>query len=263
MGRAIHEIGHAVGFWHEQSREDRDLFVTIHWDKSSREGANFNQHIADGDDVGTYDYGSIMHYRARRVLDRRQRHDHPDQPGHGGIGQRIGLSAGDIASANAICPRIKRVIDDVKTNPDDIHTRKEVLKEARFDTRKELILDTRKELVNDTIKEGAFDPVGTWVETIDPLQPGRVDPARPADGGPGGRRRWPAVRDADLAPGARRRGRAWPCNPRSVSLDAQLAALAEQIAQTEAARQQLQAQYEETAGLLGQAMEAHDEAADG
>ena len=23
---------------------------------------NFDQHISDGDDVGTYDYGSIMHY---------------------------------------------------------------------------------------------------------------------------------------------------------------------------------------------------------
>ncbi|XP_072552083.1 meprin A subunit alpha [Salminus brasiliensis] len=61
-----HELLHALGFYHEQSRSDRDDYVTIWWDQiiSGREH-NFNKYNDDFiTDLNTpYDYESIMHYR--------------------------------------------------------------------------------------------------------------------------------------------------------------------------------------------------------
>jgi len=102
LGAAIHEIGHAAGLWHEQSREDRYQFVRIIWENIEPDQRhNFDQHIADGDDVGEYDYGSIMHYPRNAFS---TNGDTIVPLGGQAIGQRNGLSDRDIAAIRAIYP---------------------------------------------------------------------------------------------------------------------------------------------------------------
>src|SRR5262249_37133572 len=60
MGNAMHEIGHALGLWHEQSRSDRDRFVTILWANiQSGKEDDFRRYRDlgnDGADIGPYDF---------------------------------------------------------------------------------------------------------------------------------------------------------------------------------------------------------------
>ncbi|XP_060098957.1 meprin A subunit beta [Heteronotia binoei] len=65
IGTVEHEFLHALGFWHEQSRSDRDDYVTIMRDRiqAGREG-NFNKYNDKTSDFLNvpYDYTSVMHY---------------------------------------------------------------------------------------------------------------------------------------------------------------------------------------------------------
>ncbi len=101
-GNAIHEIGHALGLWHEQSREDRDQHIVVHWQNiESGKEHNFNQHITDGDDYGSYDFGSIMHYPGLAFSKNGQPTITTVPPGTA-IGQRTALSPNDIATIHAM-----------------------------------------------------------------------------------------------------------------------------------------------------------------
>ena len=118
LGKNLHEIGHAIGFWHEQSRPDRDSYVTINWN-NIRNGKSHNfmrRKDFDIDYQGSgYDYGSIMRYRDTAFV------KHPCRgcktievnnnaayiaQARPSLGQRDFLSNSDIQQANRLysCP---------------------------------------------------------------------------------------------------------------------------------------------------------------
>jgi hypothetical protein len=286
-GNAIHEIGHVVGLWHEQSREDRDAFVTINWAKiQPGMEHNFNQHITDGDDFGPYDYGSIMHYPRDAFSVDGSDTITPVDPA-AVIGQRTALSPGDIAAANSMCrpPTIKEapkdpikegpkdpIFDTFKEPPRDTFkepprdTVKEVAKDPIFDTFKEPprdtvkevakdpITDTVKENVRDTIKEVALDPGGTFAERVTPVNP--VVPGLSV-GSQQGQLPFAAI-TSHQAPEAVYSAFGAQADPGAqiAELDSQLQQLAGMLAQLDAQRDELQAAYDELAAALAAAVQA-------
>lgn len=58
----VHEMYHALGFWHEQSRADRALYVIINYGNiQSGQSGNFDIR-PNGGEYGAYDFDSLMHY---------------------------------------------------------------------------------------------------------------------------------------------------------------------------------------------------------
>lgn len=106
-GTTIHELMHALGFYHEQNRYERDSYVRV-LGENVKTGmmANFQKlpfPMATAFGVG-YDYASVMHYKATSF----SKNGKPtlvavtSSPDIGKMGQRNGFSDGDVRKINAM-----------------------------------------------------------------------------------------------------------------------------------------------------------------
>ncbi|XP_041364647.1 MAM and LDL-receptor class A domain-containing protein 1-like isoform X2 [Gigantopelta aegis] len=107
-GTIMHELMHALGFWHEHSRPDRGRYITIMWDNIPEEHeSNFKSYSTEEIDTlgAPYDYGSITHYKNNTFAKDRNKPTitakHPLPPGVE-MGQRLKLSDIDILKINRL-----------------------------------------------------------------------------------------------------------------------------------------------------------------
>jgi len=99
VGSIIHEIGHAIGLFHEHTRPDRDNYVTVNLSNvSAGKEINFDKIDVGAKTYSDYDYGSIMHYGEYFFSS----NGAPSigVPDNVSIGQREALSDKDIVSVN-------------------------------------------------------------------------------------------------------------------------------------------------------------------
>ncbi len=105
----MHELGHALGFYHEHQRPDRDNFVTVFLDNVKLRARDRFDKRMDVSSLGSsYDYGSIMHYELNAYSVNSLNTMEPLLEYDGEIGQRKRLSPLDREQINDVysCPDV-------------------------------------------------------------------------------------------------------------------------------------------------------------
>ncbi|KAM9384054.1 meprin A subunit beta-like isoform 2-T2 [Pholidichthys leucotaenia] len=120
-----HEFLHALGFWHEQSRADRDDYISIMWNQIECKSNNFQLHDdSESSALGVpYDYGSVMHYPKTAfsigskptIITRMPQFQDV-------IGQKIGFSMGDLTKLNRLynCTKSSTFVDNCNFEEENI-----------------------------------------------------------------------------------------------------------------------------------------------
>ncbi|XP_001622217.3 zinc metalloproteinase nas-14 isoform X3 [Nematostella vectensis] len=104
-GTIMHEMMHASGFWHEQSRPDRNNYVEVMWENIAEgKSHNFNKYDRGQiDDLNAnYDFSSLMHYGSFSFSKNGKRTIQAVGDPTKGLGQRDGFSVNDIFELNAL-----------------------------------------------------------------------------------------------------------------------------------------------------------------
>lgn len=103
IGTIIHELLHALGFLHEQNRDERDKFVKIN---SNNIKIGYESNFAkakSGETSGygvAYDFGSVMHYSTKAFSKNNQPTIEAKMNTNDKIGQREGFSSKDVEKIN-------------------------------------------------------------------------------------------------------------------------------------------------------------------
>ncbi|MBZ4415243.1 M12 family metallopeptidase [Myxococcus sp. RHSTA-1-4] len=132
-GNTIHEIGHAVGLLHEQTRQDRDNHVIIHWNNiqygMSSNFQKYTQQGIDAFDKGAFDFDSVMMYDSYSF----SANGLPTITRLNGttfFAQRDALSAGDLSMIQWVYggpyARIESQLLYASDNPDYVHEEHEL-----------------------------------------------------------------------------------------------------------------------------------------